>query len=277
MQLTDFLTIVIPTKNERRNIDLCLDSIPPGLEVHVVDSSSSDGTAEIAGARGAVVHNFSWNGRYPKKRNWFLEQRGVRTKWVLFLDADERLTPAFVQELEGLLPQTQHVGFWVRYSDHFMGKPLNWGIPMKKLSLFRVDAGRYERIDDNSQTGLDMEIHEHPVLRGSVGRIGQKIQHVDENPLEKWIARHNAYSTWEANRVVTERVSGNTVRQRIKYLSLASPLFPAVYFSTQFVIYGGFLDGVTGLRFASAKALYFATVRQKIIEMRDKHERESLR
>ncbi|MEO0812853.1 MAG: glycosyltransferase family 2 protein, partial [Myxococcota bacterium] len=88
-----------------------------------------------------------------------------------------------------------------------------------------------------------------------------------ENPLEKWIARHNAYSTWEAQRVVSDEATGKTLRQRLKYRALESRLFPAAYFSAQYFVFGGFLDGTTGLKFAAAKALYFATVRQKIREM----------
>lgn len=268
MTLSELLTVVVPTKNEERNVALCLGSIPDGIEVHVVDSASTDRTEEIAEEAGAQVTRFEWNGQFPKKRNWFLEQGQVRTPWVLFLDADERLTPEFIAELEETLPQTTKIGFWIRYFDRFMGQPLSHGIPMRKLALFRPDAGRYERIDDERWTHLDMEVHEHPVLDGEVGEIRTKILHHDENPLEKWIARHNDYSTWEARRIVSEGARGRTLRQRIKYRTVQSQFFPVAYFAAQYFAYGGFLDGAAGLKFAAAKALYFATVRQKVAELR---------
>ncbi|MEL6195829.1 MAG: glycosyltransferase family 2 protein [Myxococcota bacterium] len=268
MSLSGLLTIVIPTKNEERNLARCLESIPDGIETHVVDSCSTDRTRELARDAGAHVTSFDWNGRFPKKRNWFLEQGLVRTPWVLFLDADERLTVDFVAELEATLPDSKHVGYWIRYSDRFMGVPLNHGIPMRKLALFKPTSGRYERIDDARWTQLDMEVHEHPVLDGSVGELKQRVLHFDENPLEKWIARHNDYSTWEARRFVSGEVSAKTLRQRIKYRALTSRTFPAAYFCAQYFAYAGFLDGRAGLKFAAAKAIYFATVRQKIEELR---------
>lgn len=268
MALSELLTVVVPTKNEERNVALCLRSIPGGVAAHIVDSESTDRTRDLAEESGATVTVFNWNGRFPKKRNWFLDQGKIRTPWVLFLDADERLTPEFVQELEATLPDTDKVGFWIRYADRFMGQPLSHGIPMRKLALFRPDAGRYERIDDERWTHLDMEVHEHPVLDGELGEIRSKILHYDENPLEKWIARHNDYSTWEARRIVSEGAKGRTLRQRIKYRTVQSRLFPFAYFAAQYVAYGGFLDGAAGWKFATAKALYFEAVRQKVSELK---------
>jgi len=267
MKLSEFLTVVVPTKNEARNVVACLQSIPAGIRTWVVDSRSTDETASLAALHGAEVIEFNWNGRFPKKRNWFLEQGRVNTPWVLFLDADERLTSSFVEELERTLPSTQMSGFWIRYSDRFMGQPLSHGIPMRKLALFRPDAGRYEQIADERWTHLDMEIHEHPVLDGEVDEIRAKVLHHDENPLDKWIARHNDYSTWEARRISAGGAEGRTFRQRIKYMAVRSPFFPAAYFAAQYFAYRGFLDGSAGLKFATAKALYFAAVREKVAEL----------
>ncbi|MEM6532613.1 MAG: glycosyltransferase family 2 protein [Myxococcota bacterium] len=265
--LSELLTVVVPSKNEERNIEACLRSVPRELSTFVVDSGSSDRTVEIASSLGATVTDFTWDGTFPKKRNWFLEQGMVITPWVLFLDADERLSERFVSELKSVLPKTRKVGFWIRYSDHFMNRSLKHGIPMRKLSLFRPSAGRYERVDDERWTQLDMEVHEHPVLSGKVGKLRSEIIHLDMNRLEKWISRHNAYSTWEAQRIVSAAVKGNTLRQRLKYGTVRSPIFPLAYFAVQFFGFGGFRDGATGLKFAAAKALYFETLRQKIEEL----------
>ena len=89
------LTIVVPVKNEAANLPACLASLPSGVPVIVVDSASTDGTVAIARAAGAEVLNFAWLGGFPKKRNWVLQTWRFQTPWVLFLDADERLTPGF--------------------------------------------------------------------------------------------------------------------------------------------------------------------------------------
>jgi glycosyltransferase involved in cell wall biosynthesis len=83
------LTIAIPVRNEERNLPDCLRAIGLGLAIKVVviDSGSTDKTVEIAHSLGAEVLNFEWNGRFPKKRNWFLRNYAFTTKWVFFLDA----------------------------------------------------------------------------------------------------------------------------------------------------------------------------------------------
>ena len=87
------ISVLIPTLNERRNLAECLDSVAWADEVVVVDSGSTDGTPEIARQAGARLVEFKWNGRFPKKKNWALENVNWISEWVLILDADERITP----------------------------------------------------------------------------------------------------------------------------------------------------------------------------------------
>ena len=65
------------------------------------------------------------------------------------------------------------------------------------MALCRVGAGEYERTDDDLWSGLDMEVHESPVIAGSVGNIGAVVEHRDDRGLAHWLAKHNRYSTWE--------------------------------------------------------------------------------
>lgn len=129
----------------------------------VIDSGSEDTTFEIAREAGAEVLEFSWDGHFPKKRNWILRNYTFETTWVLFLDADEYVTEAFVAELEASLASTDCVGFWLNYERWFLGRELKYGDEFLKLALFHVGAGEYERIEESSWSGLDMEIHEYPV------------------------------------------------------------------------------------------------------------------
>ena len=104
----------------------------------------------------------------------------IKTDWVLFLDADELINDAFCEEVKKAVTSGNHVGYWLNFHNWFQGKFLRHGDPFSKLALFdRPDAGRYERIDDEQWSGLDMEIHEHPVLDGSVGAISAPIDHND--------------------------------------------------------------------------------------------------
>ena len=266
------LTVVIPTRNEAGNLPDCLASLPSGLPVVVADSASTDGTQAIAEAAGATVLQFRWNGGFPKKRNWVLQSHAFATPWVLFLDADERLTPAFIAELGPVLARPGVAGYWLSYRNRFMGRILRHGVPQRKLALFRIGAGFYERIEEANWSSLDMEVHEHPVLKGEVRAIATPIDHVEAKGLHGHISRHNDYSTWEARRYRAlardaEAWAALTPRQRVKYRSLRRWWLAPAYFLFGWVIRGGFLDGGPGLAYAFLKYIYFSEVRLKIFEL----------
>ena len=265
------VTVIIPTKNEKKHLPKCLKSIRSAAEIIVVDSNSEDGTQDIATEFGAKVLQFNWNGNYPKKRNWCLHNYSFKTEWILFLDADERITEDFISELERVLSNTRHNGFWIHYDNHFLGRKLKHGDSFRKLSLFKVDSGRYENIEEDHWSHLDMEVHEHPHIQGSVGRIKARLQHHDKSTISAYVDRHNAYSSWEAHRYLwltghRESWKDLTLRQRIKY-SLANSVFLGpLYFIGAYILRGGFLDGRAGLLFTLLKTSYFWQVRAKILE-----------
>ena len=105
------VTVVIAVKNEERNLPLCLERLSRFLKIVVIDSGSTDQTQAIAAKFGCEFIPFKWNGHYPKKRNWYLLNHHLDTPWVFFLDADEYVTEAFVNELERAIANTQHSGF----------------------------------------------------------------------------------------------------------------------------------------------------------------------
>jgi glycosyltransferase involved in cell wall biosynthesis len=265
------ITIVIPVKNEAHNLPGCLAALNGASNVVVVDSGSTDATVEIAMAHKAQVVDFRWAGGFPKKRNWILQTYRFKTEWVLFLDADEHLTQEFRRELAAALNRADLVGYWLNYNNHFLGRTLRHGIPQRKLALFKVGSGFYERIEDPGWSNLDMEVHEHPILSGAIGEIAAPIDHQDFRGLRHFIARHNEYSSWEARRYLAMRADpavweGLTRRQRLKYQNLSRWWFPAAYFLLTYVIRGGWLDGRAGLDYAWLKFIYFYEIRLKIAE-----------
>ena len=271
------LTIAVPVRNARVHLEDCLGAIPAGFaeRVVVIDSGSSDGTREVALRYGAEVIDFQWDGKFPKKRNWFLRTHLPSTRWVLFLDADEILTPEFVDEVSRILPGSDKAGYWLNYTIHFLGKPLRGGYPLKKQALFRVGTGEYERIDEDRWSALDMEVHEHPVLEGPVGEIRARIDHRESTDIHAFVAKHNEYSSWEAARLFaaergTARTQRWTWKQRLKSLIVRTPLCGPVYFLGSYLLMGGFLDGSRGFLFALLKGAYFTEVHGKLRELRDK-------
>jgi glycosyltransferase involved in cell wall biosynthesis len=279
--MTD-ITVVIPVKNEERSIKRCLAAATKIGPIVVVDSGSTDSTPEIATSAGATLLNFDWNGQFPKKRNWVLRNYKFKTDWVLFLDADEFVSDEFVTEVHNAITNTDHVGFWLNFSNYFMGKKLVGGDPFRKLALFRFGAGEYEKIEENNWSHLDMEVHEHPVLVGSVGEIKTPIEHNDFRGLKHYIAKHNEYSSWEAARYLRleggkeanlkirnqEEWNNLTERQKKKYRNLAKWWFAPAYFMVSFLLKRGYRDGVIGFNFSALKAFYFYQIRLKILESR---------
>jgi glycosyltransferase involved in cell wall biosynthesis len=269
------ITVVIPVKNEERNLPSCLRMLGDRFhEVVVVDSQSTDQTREVAIAGGAVVLDFQWNGRLPKKRNWTLQTYPFKSPWVLFLDADEIVTAQFLDELTTKVLSTPHAGFWVSLTNWFMGQPLYHGDTFRKLSLFRVGAGEYETFPEDRWSHLDMEVHEHPILQGTVGTIDARLEHRDYRGFAHYVSKHNEYSTWESKRFIWLQQADDsewaklTDRQRTKYRYLDRLWLSWLYWFMAYILKQGFRDGVGGWRFNQLKRRYFADIRLKIIEAR---------
>ncbi|MFT3932644.1 MAG: glycosyltransferase family 2 protein [Chitinophagaceae bacterium] len=269
------LTIAIPVKNEEKNLAGCLDAIGNDFasKVVLIDSGSTDGTHAIANRYGVEVINFEWNGEFPKKRNWYLRNHTPATAWILFLDADEYITPAFKKEVQKELANTDKVGYWLNYTIYFMNRKLKGGYPLNKLALFRIGAGEYERIDEKQWSRLDMEIHEHPILTGKTGHIKSKIDHRDFRGIAHYISKHNDYSSWEAGRFIKTYNSADrsewTWKQKLKYGLMNTPFIGPVYFFSSYFLLGGFRDGARGFAFAIMKMAYFTETYCKIKEQRD--------
>ena len=270
------LTIAIPVLNEERNLPGCLAAIGTGLASKIVllDSGSTDSTRSIAEKFGAHVVDFKWDGKFPKKRNWFLRNYQLTTKWILFIDADEYLTENFKNEMRECLNRDDKVGYWLSYTIYFLGKQLKGGYPLRKLALFRVGAGEYERIDEDQWSKLDMEVHEHPILQGEIGVIKSKIDHQDFRGVSHYVIKHNEYASWEAGRFIKMADDPNIIskwtwKQRLKYRLMKSVLIGPAYFCGSFFLLGGFRDGARGWAFAVLKMSYFTQVYCKIRESKN--------
>lgn len=274
------LTIAIPARNEEQNLKLCIESIGTDFARHIViiDSQSTDATSQIASSYDVEVINFAWNGMFPKKRNWYLRNHTPATKWVLFLDADECLTPAFKTEVRKKIMDNQVTGYWLSYSVFFMGAVMKGGYPLRKLALFQVGKGEYEQINEERWSKLDMEIHEHPVLSGRTGVIQSKIDHRDYRGVSHYITKHNEYSDWEARRysriIADELLVRNwTWKQKIKYKLMGSIFLGPAYFLGSLIFLGGFRDGSRGFTFAILKMSYFTQIYCKLKESGTSHKK----
>ncbi len=263
------VSVLVPIKNEERNLKQSLPLLSDFDEVIILDSQSTDASLKLAEQYNVRVEQFYWNGQFPKKRNWALRNIELRNEWVLFLDADEYVTPEFLNELREAISRPGYVGYWIPFRNYFMGRQLKQGDVFKKLPLFRKTAGEYERIAEDSWSHLDMEVHEHPILEGKVGTFKAHIDHNDYKGLEHYIAKHNSYSSWEARRFIKLQetgFAGLNSRQRLKYRLISWGIMPYAYFWGNYFLKLGFLDGRAGYYFSKYKAQYFFQIQTKIKE-----------
>ena len=275
MHLPLNITIAIPIKNEATLLQGCIDAIGKDFvqKIIILDSGSTDGSLAIAHKNNIEVLDFKWNGQFPKKRNWFLQNYTPLTEWVFFLDADEYLNEAFKTSLRKNINKENIVGFWLSYTRYFLGKKLKGGYPLRKLALFKIGAGEYEKIDEHNWSNLDMEIHEHPIIAGKTAIIKEEIDHLDFRGISHYIIKHNEYASWEAQRIVS---TGNnksiratwTLKQRLKYKLMLTPFIGPAFFVGSYFLLGGVRDGARGLAFSILKASYFTQVYCKIKELK---------
>ncbi|HLH77279.1 MAG TPA: glycosyltransferase family 2 protein [Candidatus Binataceae bacterium] len=274
------ISILIPARNEEKNIEKCLRTLAWSDDVWVVDSNSSDRTVEIAQGLGAKVAQFRWDGQGPRKKNWALKNIPWKHEWVLIVDADEEVTPPLAEEIKRVCANTDKAGFQIRYDYYFLGKALRHGDPLWKFILMRHAVARYETVNVPDVTGYDVELHEQPIVNGQVGRLRNKMIHRDNDDLHHFFARHNIYSDWEALLLtkygdlnggeVVPRLFGDKIQRRrwLKRTFLKTPGKPFVYFLYSYIGRLGFLDGRPGFIYQVLKSCYWYQVSAKRYEIR---------
>ena len=267
------VSVLIPAKNEEYNLPACLESVAPAAEVVVVDSQSSDRTIEIAEHYSAKVVQFYFNGSWPKKKNWSLENLPFSNEWVLIVDCDERITPELWEEIAEVIQNHEYNGYYLNRRVFFLGTWIRHGgrYPDWNLRLFKYKLGRYENLNtgDIPNTG-DNEVHEHVILSGQVGYLKHDMLHIDFRDIYHWLARHNRYSNWEArvyyNFIIGQgdegtigaNLFGNAVQRKrfLKKIWVRLPFKPWLRFIWFYIIRLGFLDGKAGYIYARLLSQY---------------------
>ncbi|MEO1592659.1 MAG: glycosyltransferase family 2 protein [Cyanobacteria bacterium J06632_22] len=278
------VSVLIPAKNEEENLPACLESVARANEVFVVDSQSEDRSIEICESYGAKVVQFNFNGRWPKKKNWSLDNLPFSNDWVLIVDCDERITPELWDEIAEVI-QGEQDGYYLNRKVFFLGKWIRHGgkYPDWNLRLFRHKMGRYENLNTEEirNTG-DNEVHEHVVVEsGKVGYLKEDMLHIDFRDLYHWLARHNRYSNWEARvyyNLLTGMGDGGTIganlfgdsvqRKRfLKKIWVRLPFKPLLRFVLFYIIRLGFLDGYPGYIYARLLSQYEYQIGVKLYEL----------
>lgn len=266
------ISTVVITKNEERNIRRCLESLGWADEMVVVDSGSTDRTLEIAegcGARVIVNEMVPFDG--CQQRNWAMENGDLIGEWVLFMDADEQVTPALAEAIRRELAQAQDrvVGYRLVPKFMFMGRWLR-------------HAGGYPAW------------HDRLVRKGTLGLVGswplaqfeptdKKIGHLYEpylhfsfnNGIERWIDKHNLYSTNVARDVISSLQSDYHVEGRHEFgkrLELWASrhiiLGTLLRLTFSLIVRRALFDGYAGIVHALMMAMYQLMIGLKVEEFK---------
>jgi len=221
------LSVVIITRDAATQLDACLASIAFADEIVVVDCGSTDGTRELAAARGARVVEQDWLGFGPQKQFAVAQ---ARNDWVLCLDADERVSPRLKDSILTALaaPQT-HVYMFAR-CNRFMGRYLRHGegYPDWITRLFHRGYARWS----------DHPVHEYVITTEAVAKLDGDLLHDSAETLERYLEKQNRYTTLQAEALA---VAGKRVSVARMVLS------PLARFIKFYLLRLGFLDGVPGL------------------------------
>ena len=275
------VTVLLPVLNEELNLPAALASVGWADQVIVVDSHSTDRTAEIARAAGAEVVQFDYAGGGPKKKGWALAHAPFRNDWVLVLDADERVTNALRAEVEEAIRRGERDGYYIDREFIFMGRSLRCFRPNWNLRLFRHRLARMEDLQMNDLPGTgDNEIHEHIEVAGSAGFLRSPLLHDDDRGLTAWLDRHNKYATWEAhvyrkfrdeslalNLLSFLRLDAFRRKRALRRIWVRLPGRPLLRFATWYVARRGFLDGRQGFIFCVLMAYYEFIIGAKMREL----------
>jgi glycosyltransferase involved in cell wall biosynthesis len=240
--MLDRITPVILTLNEAPNIARTLGMLHWAKEVVVLDSGSTDSTAEIA---RSVPNVRFWSRPFDNPAdqwNAAVSDPQIPTEWVLALDADYIVPPAFVAEARSLSPADSVCGFRAHFNYAVQGTVLRASLYPPHVVLFRRTRGRYVQ-DGHTQRLL---------LEGPAEDLRARIIHDDRKPFSRWLASQRRYARQEGDRLRALPWTAAGVPDVVrKSLILAPWVVPAYILFGRGVV----LDGWRGLRYAAERAI----------------------
>ena len=242
------LTVTMITKNEAANIAAALESVAWADEIIVVDSHSTDGTAEIARRYASRLEMRDWAG-YGAQKNYAASL--ASNDWILSLDADERVTVALAEEIRRLLARgpdargyrisrvTWYLGRWIRCTDWF---------PDFQLRLYDRRAGRWS----------ERSVHESFELQERPRKLHGELEHYAYRDINHHVSKINQYTTMAAH---------DWVARGRRTTGLELLVHPPLAFLRNYVLRAGFRAGAAGLVISALNSYYVFLKLAKLWEM----------
>lgn len=241
--MTVELAAVVLTRNEERHVADCLAHLAWADERVVVDDCSTDRTVEIAREQGARVVSHALES-FAAQRNAALE--AVDATWVLFVDADERVTPALAQEVRDVISlrgPAARAGWWIPRHNYMIGHRMRGGgwYPDHQLRLLQRHRARYD---------LQRPVHEVVLLDGEAGYLQNPLIHYNYDTVAQFRSKMSRYTRLEA---------AILHQQGIRARPWTYVTMPVREFWRRFITLRGYRDHVFGLLFCGLMAWYTLT------------------
>ena len=248
------VTATVITHNEAANIAAALDSVRWADEIVVVDSESTDSTVEIARRYTDRVIVRPWPG-YVAQKNFAAEQ--ATHDWILSLDADERVPPELADEIKSSLAKgpgaagyriprvTFHFGRWIRSTDWY---------PDYQLRLY----------DRRRAQWVGRYVHESVAVDGIVLKLERELQHFAYRDVSHHLQTMDRYTTLAARQMFEDG-------RRASWVDIL--MTPRLTFFRNYILRGGFRDGMAGLVISAMNAYYVGLKFAKLWELTRNAER----
>ena len=224
------LSVIIPTFNEENYLYRALFSVKFADEIIVVDSFSSDKTVEIAKQFNCKVVNRKFDN-FSSQKNYALQY--ATCDWVLFLDADERITYNLQQEIIEAMNHGKHTAYKLNFPHFFMNRFL-YHHSSNVTRLVVREKCRYEG-----------SVHEKLIVDGSIGKLKNPVLHYTYKGLEHYIKKRDVYAWFQAEQL----------QEKGKKVTYSQLIFrPFFRFFSSYFLKRGFMDGIPGLAISGVNA-----------------------
>lgn len=245
------ITGLVITKDEEKNIVDCLERLSFCDEVIVIDDYSNDRTVEIAKKTGAKVILHHLDNDFAKQRNFGLSK--AKNEWVLFVDADERVSKDLSEEIIKRTEQNDADAYILKREDTIFGKKMLHGelSSILLIRLARKNAGSWRGI-----------IHEKWMVKGRVRKLNNTLDHFPHQSITSFLKEINYYTDLRAKELKSQDI-------KVEWHSVI--LYPKGKFLLNYFLKLGFLDGVEGLVFAIMMSFHSFLVRAKLWQLNQEH------
>ncbi|AUC80649.1 glycosyltransferase family 2 protein [Lacinutrix sp. Bg11-31] len=224
------ITVIIPTYNEEAYIKEAIRSVAFASQIIIIDSNSKDNTVKIAKEMGCEVYSRTFDN-FSNQKNHALQY--ATGEWILFIDADERITKSLQQEVFEAIASGKHAGYKLNFPHFYMNR------------FLYHHSDNVTRLVLREKCHFEGSVHEKLIVDGTIGKLENPVLHFTYKGLQHYISKKDSYAWFQAEQMLKKG-------KKATYFHLAFK--PFYRFFSSYILRGGFLDGIPGLTVATVNA-----------------------